>query len=303
MALAAGFGKGDRVACDGGVLATVLGPPARKACQGVSVALRYDDGRVADVRVATLQQLPSEFTDHLPPVADVRSERYHWMDCGAQRAAPREQMPSESADLLPPEPQQRLPAPIGELIDSSAELEAVEVEVDTVVEQMQTGVIERGPAMARLAQAEAAAQTLESHLDEVHLGETTGAVLEEAKEMKREQLQRLGQLFALFDQIFESKLSLPLAGSRGAPSAPKPQESLTQRDVGREELTTPAGSSVAPAEGLSKGDRVVCDGGAHLATVLGPPARKACKGVSVAVRYDDGRVADVRIATLQLQLP
>eukprot|EP00928_Gymnodinium_smaydae_P093001 TRINITY_DN7700_c1_g1_i1.p1 TRINITY_DN7700_c1_g1~~TRINITY_DN7700_c1_g1_i1.p1 ORF type:complete len:579 (-),score=115.94 TRINITY_DN7700_c1_g1_i1:167-1903(-) len=54
--LAGGFHAGDRVIAAGGARGTVFGPPARRACAAVSVALRYDSGLVDDVRVNTLSR-------------------------------------------------------------------------------------------------------------------------------------------------------------------------------------------------------------------------------------------------------
>lgn len=50
MSLAGGLSKGDRVSIKGAP-ATVLGPPSRPAAASISVAVRFDDGRVLDVRV------------------------------------------------------------------------------------------------------------------------------------------------------------------------------------------------------------------------------------------------------------
>jgi len=56
MSLAGGLAVGDRVACRG-LPGTVVGGPARAACIRLSVAVRYDDGRIADERVANLELL------------------------------------------------------------------------------------------------------------------------------------------------------------------------------------------------------------------------------------------------------
>mmetsp|Transcript_82436 Transcript_82436/g.229742 ORF Transcript_82436/g.229742 Transcript_82436/m.229742 type:complete len:552 (-) Transcript_82436:90-1745(-) len=50
------------------------------------------------------------------------------------------------------------------------------------------------------------------------------------------------------------------------------------------------------AGGYYKGDRVVSCGDAG--TVIGPPARRACAAISVAVRFDTGFESDVRVANL-----
>lgn len=55
-ALAGGFQKGDQ-ALLGGQPVTVQGPPARKQLINLSVSIRYNDGRVQDVRVAELQPM------------------------------------------------------------------------------------------------------------------------------------------------------------------------------------------------------------------------------------------------------
>lgn len=55
------------------------------------------------------------------------------------------------------------------------------------------------------------------------------------------------------------------------------------------------------AGGLSKGDLVTYRGAP--ATVEGPPARSACKNVSVAVRCSDGRILDVRVHDLSSDVP
>merc|ERR1712137_1446930 len=54
------------------------------------------------------------------------------------------------------------------------------------------------------------------------------------------------------------------------------------------------------AGGLKVGDRVSCLG--RLGTVVGGPARAACIRLSVAVRYDDGRIMDERVANIELQV-
>lgn len=62
MSLAGGYTVGDRVVC-GGRTGTVVGGPARAACIRLSVAVRYDDGRIADERVAGLELLVEEQYD------------------------------------------------------------------------------------------------------------------------------------------------------------------------------------------------------------------------------------------------
>merc|ERR1712216_18802 len=54
--LAGGFCPGDRVVSSKGAMATVVGPPARRACQAISVAVRFDNtGRQEDERVAGME--------------------------------------------------------------------------------------------------------------------------------------------------------------------------------------------------------------------------------------------------------
>eukprot|EP00933_Yihiella_yeosuensis_P081969 TRINITY_DN95694_c0_g1_i1.p1 TRINITY_DN95694_c0_g1~~TRINITY_DN95694_c0_g1_i1.p1 ORF type:complete len:412 (-),score=82.60 TRINITY_DN95694_c0_g1_i1:457-1629(-) len=51
------------------------------------------------------------------------------------------------------------------------------------------------------------------------------------------------------------------------------------------------------AGGFYKGDRVIC--GNRTGIVLGPPARAACRAISVAVHYDIGEVQDERAVNLR----
>jgi Ca2+-binding EF-hand superfamily protein len=62
MALAGGFVVGDRVACRS-LSGTVVGGPARAACIRLSVAVRYDDGRIADERVANIELVVDDGPD------------------------------------------------------------------------------------------------------------------------------------------------------------------------------------------------------------------------------------------------
>lgn len=62
MSLAGGLAVGDRVVCRG-LVGTVVGGPARKACIRLSVAVRYDDGRILDERVADMELLLEEPDD------------------------------------------------------------------------------------------------------------------------------------------------------------------------------------------------------------------------------------------------
>eukprot|EP00929_Paragymnodinium_shiwhaense_P092200 TRINITY_DN52084_c0_g1_i1.p1 TRINITY_DN52084_c0_g1~~TRINITY_DN52084_c0_g1_i1.p1 ORF type:complete len:701 (-),score=185.62 TRINITY_DN52084_c0_g1_i1:126-2228(-) len=57
MALAGGFYPGDPVVLKSGVPCEVVGQACRAACRSISVAVRFEDGRVADVRVAELELL------------------------------------------------------------------------------------------------------------------------------------------------------------------------------------------------------------------------------------------------------
>lgn len=71
MTLAGGLAVGDRVICRG-LPGTVQGGPARAACNRLSVAVRYDDGRIADERVVNLELLVEE---PMPDEDDGDSER------------------------------------------------------------------------------------------------------------------------------------------------------------------------------------------------------------------------------------
>lgn len=59
MTLAGGLTVGDQIVCRG-LPGVVVGGPARAACIRLSVAVRYDDGRIADERVANLELLVEE---------------------------------------------------------------------------------------------------------------------------------------------------------------------------------------------------------------------------------------------------
>jgi len=115
MALAGGFAVGDRVICRG-LPGTVVGGPARAACNRLSVAVRYDDGRIADERVVNLELLVEEpmpddedddRSDSPPPMPQPAAE-----DQGRQQRAASDAMWAQSADMsATPERQQQREAP------------------------------------------------------------------------------------------------------------------------------------------------------------------------------------------------
>jgi Ca2+-binding EF-hand superfamily protein len=79
MSLAGGFKVGDRVSA-AGRLGTVLGGPARAACIRLSVAVRFDDGRIVDERVANLELLVDvppndEESSPSPPPASIMDKQ------------------------------------------------------------------------------------------------------------------------------------------------------------------------------------------------------------------------------------
>lgn len=71
MSLAGGYKVGDRVV-NSGRTGTVVGGPARAACIRLSVAVRYDDGRISDERIANIEllvDLPEEEYQEEVPMA------------------------------------------------------------------------------------------------------------------------------------------------------------------------------------------------------------------------------------------
>lgn len=79
--------------------------------------------------------------------------------------------------------------------------------------------------------------------------------------------------------------------SRGGPPRPEVRPGARYREEASIYLEGPK-----PSGALVPGDRVLCRG--EPATVLGNPSRASCIGLSLALRFDSGRISDERIANI-----
>jgi len=98
MALAGGLAVGDRVVCRG-LPGTVVGGPARAACNRLSVAVRYDDGRIADERVVNLELLVDDYDDEDDQQEEEMPPQMQQLDAGEdeeQSAQDEQQMASQA---------------------------------------------------------------------------------------------------------------------------------------------------------------------------------------------------------------
>jgi len=118
MSLAGGYTVGDRVECNGRA-GSVVGGPARAACIRLSVAVRYDDGRIADERVLNLELLVDAQDDEeevpmASPPATLQEQQLASESMWGQRATPFQPLTTdyeeEPLQAVPPFEKQQPPA-------------------------------------------------------------------------------------------------------------------------------------------------------------------------------------------------
>lgn len=310
MELAGGLRKGDLVQYKG-TACTVFGPPARKALAKLSVAVRTDDGRIIDARIADLTslgqpepiaaagdqqlgngELDNRYADEPKVVEDLRGYGIGNRSLDDRHAAKPLGGEIEAGYGIGNRHLQEQPPDGGPAIEVLAQLDllggkmfSVESSAQQVYDQLCDGQISPGEAHAELAQIEAEAQRVEAALDSIQINEMPEPS-EQAVDLKGEILQRLDNFFANMDSLFQELSGSPPAAAMATSRPPSSGSNITK------------GLPLEPLAGdFAKGDRVVCTDNRR-GTVAGKPSRAALSKISVAVLYDDGMLEDVRIANL-----
>lgn len=307
MELAGGFQKGDRVLYQG-MFATVIGRPARPAAARISVAVRYDTGEVADVRVAELES--AEASRAPPPSRSPPQQMY--AAPGYDDSPPPEEDRQGGYDG--PQPDNEGPQQDDQDGEDGGEetqedvvwrnlnilnddLMALEAAARKTWEQVRTGAIPPRAAHGDLAQVEAAAKALEAQVDELPVQGIPSE--QEARNAKSTILSGVDQFFSRLDAAFEELNQ----GPQPEAWAPPMQQQAPPSSRGGESRPATAGSAGVGGDlagGYRKGDRVEVQGTGERGVVFGKPARAACANMSCSILFDNGTMADIRVVELVL---